>query len=497
MSRVIVVGSGFSGLVSAAMLRKKGHDVLLLEKNDHLGGRAGIFSSEGFTFDMGPSWYWMPEVFETYYNIFNHTTSDFYQLDRLDPSYRVYFGPNDFMDMPADYNELKDIFESIESGAGKKLDEFLASAQYKYEVGMKEFVYKPSLSVFEFMDIRLLRSALKLKMFSSLSDEVRALFKNEKLIKILEFPVLFLGAKPDNIPALYSLMNYADIKLGTWYPQGGMYEVVKAFAKIARDQGVDIKKGEEVLSVNLDGNEIHEVITTQAAYACDAVVAACDYHHFETSVIPPTRRSYGEEYWDSRVMAPSSLIYFLGLNRKLEGINHHTLFFDKDFEDHAREIYDEPQWPSDPLFYICTPSVSDVSVAPEGCENLFLLMPLAPGVEDTEELREKYLKLIIQRIHEVMGEDISDVIVYKRSYAIRDFKEDYNSFKGNAYGLANTLKQTAFLKPKMRSKKITNLFYTGQLTTPGPGVPPSIISGQVVSSLVDNQVTRNHENTIR
>lgn len=480
--KVIVIGSGFSGLATAAVLAKNGVDVTVLEKNSTLGGRARQFQADGFTFDMGPSWYWMPEVFENFYKEFGYKVSDFYELARLSPSYRVYFEDHSSLDIPADYEELLLLFESYETGAGAKLDAFLKEAEYKYRVGMDEFVWKPSHSITEFFDLRIMKSSLKLQMFSSISKQIRKLFSHPHLIKILEFPVLFLGATPQDTPALYSLMNYADLKLGTWYPKGGMYKIVEAMVTIAKAQGVKFVMNQEVTSVTTGEKQIKAVNTQDQSYECDYLVASCDYHHFDQNILGQGESNYSESYWDSRVMAPSSLLFYLGVSKKVSGLKHHMLFFDEDFELHANEIYKSPRWPSKPLFYSCSPSVTDATVAPAGFENIFLLMPLAPDLEDSEELREHYFEVMLKRLKDVAGIDIKDNIIYKRSYCLTDFKKDYHAFKGNAYGLANTLTQTAFLKPKLRHKSLQNLYYAGQLTTPGPGVPPSIISGQVVAA---------------
>ena len=486
---IVVVGSGFSGLAAAACLAKEGHKVTVLEKNPTLGGRARKFKAEGFSFDMGPSWYWMPEVFEDFYQKFGFTTSDFYDLKRLDPSYRVYFEDHKPFEVPASYGELRKLFESYEPGSATKLDDFLAEAKYKYEVGMSEFVWKPSLSITEFFDARIIKSSLKLQMFSSISSVIRKLFKHPHLVKLLEFPVLFLGATPQDTPALYSLMNYADLKLGTWYPMGGMHGIVEAMVLIAKKQGVTFLTDQEVVAVQSVSGSVTGVRTRTQTYDCDYLVASCDYHHFDSKVLSSSQRNYSPQYWDKRAMAPSSLLFYIGLDTKLPGIKHHTLFFDEDFELHAKEIYDQPKWPSKPLFYMCAPSVTDTSVAPKDCENIFLLVPLAPDLKDSEEMRDKYFQIISDRLRTICGHDINRHIVYKRSYCLDDFKEDYHAFKGNAYGLANTLKQTAFLKPKLKSKKLKNLYFAGQLTTPGPGVPPSIISGQVVAREINKSMS--------
>jgi phytoene desaturase len=487
LGKIGIVGSGFAGLSAACILAKYGHDVTIYEKNSAIGGRARAFETDGFTFDMGPSWYWMPDVFERFFNLFDKTTSDFYQLTRLDPSYQVIFSDGDIMKVPASYDEFEAMFEQYEPGSAAKLRKFLSSAHYKYEVGLGEYVHKPSLSIAEFIDPKILTSFMKMSMFSSISKEVRSLFKNPKLIELLEFPVLFLGAKPSDTPALYSLMNYADIKLGTWYPMGGMSMVPKAMAQIAESQGVDIRLDHAVTGFEYNNRSISGITSSKGSHSVDTVVSGADYHHTETSLLLPEHRSYDDCYWDKRVMAPSSLIFYLGCNQKYDKFEHHNLFFDTDFGKHAAEIYDHPQWPTQPLFYVCAPSTTDDSIAPSGCENLFILIPLAAGLEDDMFKREELFELVCNRIKARLNIDLTNDIIYKRSFCLDDFKSEYNSFKGNAYGLSNTLLQTAFLKPKMKSKKINNLYYAGQLTTPGPGVPPSLISGEVVANYINNR----------
>lgn len=479
--KVIVIGSGFAGLSAASNLAADGFEVTLLEKNSVPGGRARQFKAEGFVFDMGPSWYWMPDVFEDYFARFGKKTSDYYDLVRLDPSYQIYFGQDDVMRVPAGIEALEAMFERYEAGSAANLRKFLEEARYKYQVGMSEFVHKPSHSLWEFADLRIFMSLFRLQMFQSMSAHVRRLFKNEKLIQLLEFPVLFLGATPEKTPALYSMMNYADMALGTWYPKGGMHEIVRAMVALAEELGVKVLLNQEVKHIEVPNGRATRVLTSDAEYEADIVVGGADYHHVEQHLLSPQHRRYTEAYWDKRTMAPSSLLFYLGVDKRLKNLLHHNLFFDEDFSRHAVEIYEDPQWPERPLFYVCAPSVTDDSVAPEGCENLFILVPLAPDLEDEESTRERYFHIVMDRLETLTGQEIRPHIVYKRSFAHRDFKRDYHAYKGNAYGLANTLLQTAFLKPKLKSGKVKNLFYTGQLTTPGPGVPPSLISGQVVA----------------
>ncbi len=462
------------------------------------GGRARMFKAQGFTFDMGPSWYWMPDVFERYFGLFEKKVSDYYELTRLDPSYRVYWddGP---MDVPADYDGFKQMFENLDKGAGEKLDKFLAEAAYKYEVGINKLVHKPGRQWREFLDVDLAKGLLKLDVFTSMEKHISKYFTHPHLRFLLEFPVLFLGALARDTPALYSLMNYADIKLGTWFPKGGMYSIVDGMHKLAVELGVQFDFNTNATRIEVENGEAKKLWATQGAkekyYEADVLVGAADYHFIEQQLLAQEDRSYTEDYWDKRVMAPSCLLYYVGLNKKLKNILHHSLFFDVDFASHAAEIYTDPAWPTTPLFYVSATTVTDESLAPAGSENLFFLIPVAAGLTgDTEELRQKYFELIRQRFEAEIGEEIKDNIVYMRSYAVEDFKADYNAFKGNAYGLANTLMQTAIMKPSIKSKKLKNLFYTGQLTVPGPGVPPSLISGEVVAKEIEKEYNKKYKN---
>lgn len=484
-STAIVIGAGFSGMSVATSLAQQGFEVTVLEKHNQPGGRARKMELGGYTFDMGPSWYWMPDVFESYFSRFGKKVSDYYTLDRLDPSYRVYWGKNDFSEIPADLNQLKTLFDSMDPGSGDRLQLFLDEAKYKYDVGMNKLVYKPGRSITEFADAQFLKGMFKLDVFKSLSSHARKVTTHPRLIQLLEFPVLFLGARPEKTPALYSLMNYADMVLGTWFPRGGMFEIVQAMHNLAVEQGVKFEFSKAVDELIIDKGSIKQVRSGDDFYSADVIISSADYYHTETKLLSPEYRSYSEKYWDSRIMAPSCLIYYLGIGKKLDSFQHHTLFFDQDFKQHAHEIYTNPAWPENPLFYMSITTRTDLSGAPEGCENVFLLVPVAAGIVDTDEIKEHYFNLIMDRLESSTGEDFRSFIQVKKSYAFRDFVQDYGAFKGNAYGLANTLLQTAILKPSCKSRKVANLFYTGQLTVPGPGVPPSLISGQVVAREVE------------
>lgn len=486
--RVAIMGAGFAGLSAAIQLADWGYQVQVFEKNEQVGGRARVFEAQGFTFDMGPSWYWMPDIFEDFFQRFGKKVSDYYELRRLDPSYSVILGPDEVIDLPADFQALKALFEGYEPGSGQKLEAFLDQAAYKYRVGIQDFVWRPSRSIKEFMSVKLLYDVLRLDVFQSFYTHVRKFFTSPTLLKLMEFPILFLGAISQNTPAMYSLMNYAEIRLGTWYPMGGMHQIVKAMKHLAEEKGVQIHLNSEVLSLDLKDHQVHAVKTSKGIYEVDAMIAGADYQHVE-SILPPNFRNYSEAYWDKRVMAPSSLLFYLGINKKLPRLKHHNLFFDRDFTLHSHEIYTEPAWPTAPLFYASAPSVTDPSVAPEGCENVFLLIPVAPNLADDEATRERYYEELMDRLEAYCACPIREHVVYKRSYAHRDFIADYHAFKGNAYGLANTLMQTAFLKPNLKNKHLKNLYYTGQLTVPGPGVPPSLISGLVVAKELHKEMS--------
>jgi phytoene desaturase len=483
-SSVIIVGSGFAGLSAAAFMAKAGWQVMVIEKNKLPGGRARHLQEDGFTFDMGPSWYWMPDVFENFFNCFGKKVTDYYSLQRLDPSYRIYW-QDGFTDVPADYEAFKKMAEQLEPGSSIQVEKYLHEAAYKYKVGINKLVHKPGRSVAEFFDKDIFKGIFRLDVFTSIKKHIQKHFKNPKLRQLMEFPVLFLGALPKNTPSLYSLMNYADIKGGTWYPQGGMYAVVNAMYQLALELGVKFKFGEEAMEIMVQQGTARTLRTDKNNYQADVVISGADYHFTEEKLLAKEYRSYTGEYWQKRVMAPSCLLYFVGLNKKLKNIIHHSLFFDVPFEKHASEIYTAPQWPSEPLFYVSINSLTDETVAPPGCDSMVLLIPVAAGLQgDDEAVREKYFQQIITRMEKHTGQSIADAVIYKKTFSVSDFEKEYHSFKGNAYGLANTLMQTAIFKPSCKSKKVRNLFYTGQLTVPGPGVPPCLISGQVVAKEV-------------
>lgn len=482
--RIAVIGSGFSGLSAAAYAAKSGNEVHVFEKHNQPGGRARQFKTdEGYVFDMGPSWYWMHDIIEGFFTDFNCKAADFFSLVSLDPQFEMIFS-KEKISVPEKNGDIRELFEKIEPGAARQYDKFMKSAQFKYEVGMKDFVTKPCYSWMEFASLKIAASALKLNLLSDFRKYVSGYFADPKLRSLMEFPVIFLGASPQHIPALYSLMNYGGYVLGTKYPMGGFYRLVTAMKEVAEKQGVTFHFNHEVKKLNIENGKVASITADGKEYEFDAVIASSDYHHTET-LIPKSLRNYNNAYWKNRTFAPSCLIYYLGIKGKISHLKHHTLFFENELDNHIDCIYKNKKWPAKPLFYACCPSKTDPDVAPEDCENLFLLLPLAPGIHDEEDVREKYLAEMLERIENHTGERrLISRIEYKRSYCVSDFISDYNAYQGNAYGLSNTLSQTAVLKPKIRNRKISNLFYAGQLTVPGPGVPPSIISGKIVAAEV-------------
>lgn len=495
MVDVSVIGGGFSGLAAACYAARDGYNVTIHEKNTTIGGRCRHYTEDGFVFDMGPSWYWMPDVFERFFNDFGKSVSDYYHLVQLDPGFKVFYKDAEPLLVPADVNKLYDIFENIEPGSARQLKAFLQDAAYKYRMGMTDLVYKPSLSITEFMSYDVLKGVLHSHLFRSVSSHVHRYFKDRRLLHLMEFPILFLGAMAKDIPALYTLMNHSALVQGTWYPMGGMNRIISAMEQLALELGVNIETASQIQKIDVNDGKITGIVDNYGYIRTRAVISSADYHHTE-QLLQPEYRNYTEKYWEKKTFAPSCLLYYVGVNKKIKNLEHHNLFFDADFDKHSREIYKTKEWPENPLFYVCCPSKTDDSVAPADHENLFILIPIATGIEDGEAIRRKYFPEIISRIEMHTGEVIAPHVVYNKSYSLNNFISDYNAYKGNAYGLANTLSQTAILKPSLRNNKLSNMIYTGQLTVPGPGVPPSLISGKLAAEQVIKTIKKSTYETV-
>lgn len=481
MKKVVIIGSGFSALAAAAYMAKANFSVTVLEKNEQLGGRASLLEIDGFKFDMGPSWYWMPDIFERFFKDFGKKVSDYYQLEKLSPGYRVYFGKDDFIDISDKPEKIIAKFEEIEPGSGKHLRKFMEDSRKNYEIAMKDLVYNPGKSILELVNFE---TAQRLHLFvQNISQTVRKNIKNPKLRSILEFPVLFLGAKPQNTPAFYNFMNHADFGLGTWYPKGGFNAVALGMVELAKELGVKFLINQEVIEIETENTIAKRVKTSNDIFEADLVISGADYAHTE-KLLKQNEKNYSEDYWQKKVFAPSSFLYYVAFDRTVPELQHHNLFFDTDFGQHAIDIYDEPKLPKKPLFYANFSSKTDLNLCPEGKETGFFLIPVAVDLDDNQEIHDAYFELIMARIEENIGVDLRNSVLFKKSFGVKDFKKRYNSCRGNAYGLANTLLQTSILRPSISNKKIKNLFYTGQLTVPGPGVPPALISGKVVTDYI-------------
>ena len=493
MKKVIIIGAGVSGLSAACYFAKEGFEVSVYEKLDVTGGRARVLEREGFSFDMGPTFYWMPDIFEKFFADFGKKVSDYYRLVRLDPGYSVYFGEHDFLKVGANLRDIFETFEKEEPGSSVYLEKFLRQAQYNYRIAIDKVVEKPGKTPFELIMPETVANVSEF--MSSVSRDVRKNIKSNKLRQILEFPVIFLGAKPSRTPLFYRFMNYADMQLGTWHIMGGFGMLSKSMETLATSLGVKVHTGIHVNKISITGNKAVSIEysknsdgQTEVAEA-DLIVSSADYHFTETLLDAPYR-NYSEKYWQKKVFAPSALLYYVAIDKKLTGLTHHTLFFDTDFTLHAETIYDSGSWPADPLFYGSFPSITDSSLAPEGKECAIFLIPIAPGLKESEQVREQYYNQIMDRLERLTGQEVRKHVLFWESYGVRDFVKDYHSYKGNAYGLANILTQTAFLKPKMENRRVGNLLYTGQLTVPGPGIPPSIISGKVVAKLGSGKLNK-------
>ena len=486
---VVVVGSGFGGLSTACYLADAGFDVTVLEKNDGLGGRASVLEAEGFKFDMGPSWYLMPDVFERFFDHFGHEPEDFYELERLDPHYRIFFKDGDTVDITADREDMYELFDSYEPGAGDALAEYLDTSEAHYGVAMEHFIYEDRPRLRDWVDLDVMRAApIGLQLLGTMDDYVADYFESPKLRQIMQYTLVFLGGAPTNTPAIYNMMSHVDFNLGVYYPENGLQSVVDACVELGKGMGVEYVTDAEVSEI-LNRRDGFTVESEAGTFDSDYVVSNADYAHTERELLPEHERQYGDDYWESRTYSPSAFLLYLGVEGDVEPLEHHTLVLPTNWDPHFEQIFDDPAWPEDPAYYLCVPSKTDDSVAPEGHSNLFALVPVAPGLDDTEEIRTWYRDLVLDDIAENTGVELRDRIVFEEQFSVSEFADRYNSMQGTALGLAHTLKQTALLRPSHRSEASPGLYYTGSYTTPGIGVPMCLISGEhTANALLDDAV---------
>ncbi|MFW6338751.1 MAG: phytoene desaturase family protein [Alkalispirochaetaceae bacterium] len=494
MKQAVVIGSGFGGLSAAGYLAREGYDVTVVEKNGWVGGRARVLEREGFRFDMGPSWYWMPGEHDNWFRDMGVERADYYELRRVDPSYKVYYGDSEprekanVVTMPADLEEAKRVFERYEPGAGQRLEAYLEACRRKYELAMATYIYQNYDTLFDFVNMKTIRNLGTLNIARSYKAMIQRYFKHPYLRKILEFPVVFLGSSARNTPAIYTLMNYIDFVLGTWYPSGGFGRVVEAMMEVDQSLGVRFRFNTPAIRLEVEKGMVTRVICEtsegEEALPVDLVVANADYHHVEEDLLPRESRSFSAAFWNRRSLAPGVLNFYIGLNKKFESFAHHTFFFDSDWDAHFKAVYERPGWLEKPLFYVHVPSITDPESAPEGKEAVFILVPIAPGLEETEETRKRYLDEVVGRIEALTGESFREHIEFVESYSLREFVRDFNAYKGNAFGLGQTLFQTAYFRTANYSRKVSNLYFSGHYTVPGTGTTMSTISGNVVTKRI-------------
>jgi phytoene desaturase len=487
-NRVVIIGAGLGGLSAAAYLAKVGYEVTILEKNQHIGGRAQVWKKNGFTFDLGPTWYWMPEVLQSFFDDFEYKQDDLYKLVRLDPSYRAYF-KDGFIDIPTEVTKTAQLFESIEKNSGKKLQKVINQTKKVYKLAMRSFVTPPFESVIEFFKPKQIIDGIKLlgsiNVLQSADKYIKGNFKNEKLIKLMSFPIFFLGESTKNIPSVYCMMNCADLVGGTWYPIGGFGKVAEAVGKVATDLGVKILNNTEVTKIEIREKKAVGVATAEGKFfPADIVISNGDYHHNDRKMVDSKYAQYSENRWDKMKLAPSALLIHMGLNKKVTGLPHHSLFFNNDWNAHNEALFDKPKWPDKPLFYVSIPTKTDPKLAPEGKEQMTILIPLAAGLTPNKKAQKKIIDTVIDDLSRISGQNINQAIEFMRVYNPDDFVNDYMAYKGNAYGLGQTVLQTAIFRPRLNSSKVRNLYYTGQFTKPGIGVPMVIISGKIVAQLI-------------
>lgn len=482
--RVIVIGGGFGGLAAACLLAKDGHEVTVLEKNAQLGGRAGLLETNGFVFDTGPSWYLMPDVFERFFQLLDEDIAEHLDLVRLSPSYRVYFKDLDqHVDLTGDLDTDATTFEAIEPGAGTQLRKYLDISRFTYETAVGKFLNKNYDSPIDLLTPDLLKNAHKLHVFSNMDRYVRKFFKDPRLQKIMQYPLVFLGSSPYNAPALYNLMSHVDFNQGVFYPMGGMYKVVEALINIGAKYGVTYQTNAPVEQIIVEDGRAAGVVSNGVELRADVVISDADLHHTEQALLQPGQRDHSEKYWQKRVLSPSALLMYLGVDAQYDSLLHHTLLFSKDWKQNFGEIFDNPRFPTDPSIYICNPNKTDPSVAPKGTENIFVLVPLAAGLDYTEAELETFADKILSTMErELSLTNLQQKIIYKKLYCVKDFQTDYNSFKGTGLGLAHTLFQTAIFRPSNKSRKVKDLYYVGANVHPGIGLPVCLISAELAAN---------------
>ena len=480
---ILIVGAGIGGLSLAAILADAGKDVTIIEKNSTPGGRARVYQEKGYTFDMGPSWYIMPDIYEKFFQELGLSIEDCYDLVRIDPSYRIFFKNREQIDVSSKIEENIELFGKMEENGGEKLRRYLEKAGRDYRIAVDELLMRDYDQLRNLIDGKLIREGLKLPLFGNIDDYISGIFSSEEAKRVLEYSIGFIGGSPRNTPSIYYIMNHVDLKLGVWYPMGGIGKVVEKLYELCVEKGVKFKFDEIVTKVLSENGKAIGVETSKGVYKSDRVVINADYPFAELNLLDETERTYETKYWESKLFAPSALVIYIGLMRKLNNLEHHNLYLAGDWSLGFNTLYDlnDPEWPGNVSYYVNVTSRTDPSVAPKNGETVFILIPTPDDFEDTPESREALYRKIVGHIEETMGEEIIGNEVVKSIFGPNDFVQDYNAYKGTSLGLVHTLTQSAIFRPSHRSKKLKNLYYNGHYTHPGIGVPLVLISSQILA----------------
>jgi 1-hydroxy-2-isopentenylcarotenoid 3,4-desaturase len=501
-SRVVVIGGGIAGLATAALLAHEGHHVELLEQRDDLGGRVGSFTRDGYRFDTGASWYLMPEVFDHFFELLGTSTAEQLELTVLEPSYRVFTeGHPEPLDLHPDVGRNRATFEALEPGAGARLDDYLASAGETYDMALDRFLYTSFDSFTSLLHPSVLARTPRLArlLTQPLEKFVAGRFTDLRLRQVLGYPAVFLGSSPGRAPSMYHLMSRMDLGDRVLYPQGGFARLIQAIADLAEQRGASIRTGATVTAIETEPRAGGRPRVTGVAYRtpegvctapADLVVGAMDLHHLETRLLPPEQQSYPERWWRRRSPGPGAVLAMLGVEGRLPQLPHHSLFFTQDWDANFDAIFGRyPRVPDPASTYVCKPSQTDPTVAPEGCENLFVLVPvpaevsLGRGGDDGagDPAVEGAADAAIDRVARQAGiPDLRERIQVRHTVGPADFADDYNAWRGGALGLEHTLRQSAFFRPRNVSAKVDGLYYAGASTIPGVGLPMCLISAELV-----------------